>query len=169
MWHAYSVQFLGDAYPGRRTLSVCLPWAGMFCAFSASAASRPGMLRVCCRLRGHVTLRAGSPQHGRETDDVGRAAGGTGKRLEARSTVGRRMMWGVRLAGRNRKRLEAASTLPGDGCCGACGWRDGKAAGSRFYSAGRRMMWGVRLAGRESGWKPLLLCRGTGCLGPIVP
>ena len=33
---------LSPLYPGRRTLSACLPWAGMFRAFSASAASRPG-------------------------------------------------------------------------------------------------------------------------------
>ena len=31
-------------YPGPRTLSACLPWAGMFRAFSASAASRQDIL-----------------------------------------------------------------------------------------------------------------------------
>jgi hypothetical protein len=31
---------LSSLYPGRRMLSACLPWAGMFCAFSASAATR---------------------------------------------------------------------------------------------------------------------------------
>ena len=69
MWHAFSVQFLGDAYPGRRALSARLApgWYVLrlqrFCRLAAA----------WCRLQGHVTLRATSPQHSRKTAALGSA------------------------------------------------------------------------------------------------
>ena len=87
-------------YPGRRTLSACLPWAGMCRAFSASAASRQGMpgARVDPRWP-HATARAESPHHGWETGArrIGRRARewtptGLMRRrgLKARTTAARR-------------------------------------------------------------------------------
>jgi hypothetical protein len=66
MSHPFRVQFRGDVYPGRRALwALALGWYVLrfqrFCRFAAREAGR-----LVSRLRGHVTLRTTSPQHGRE-------------------------------------------------------------------------------------------------------
>ena len=62
--------FGGSLHPGRRTLSACLPWAGMFCAFSAenqrgdrktqthrpSYTKQPTFKKICANLR-HLRIK----------------------------------------------------------------------------------------------------------------
>ncbi|MGI5923334.1 MAG: hypothetical protein ACOX9E_05275 [Lentisphaeria bacterium] len=56
-------------------------------AFSVSAASWPGMLSAWGYLRGHVTLRAASPQHSRKTGAFGSAEGTENRCLSTMFTL----------------------------------------------------------------------------------